>query len=175
MQQVDLQAQLDRAPDLLAARKVLLTTEFLNGRWTRLTDEPPLLNPKPQRDWWGPPAPFALHEVFDLPDNPPVEGASSSRVHRFVLKADSAAALNAQLGAEAQRQAWYQFSGEQKSNVGGFHGQEVAFDGSSSDAWYATLHAQVLLPALRFLQGEGSGGRGVVDADGVPLEGRVSG
>ena len=171
---------IDGAPDLAAARSALLRTEFSTSHgWVSQDVEPELLSPRPSRAW-RPPAPFSAHETFSLPDRPPVDGARSSSVHRFVLDADTAAALNLQLTGEAQQRTWgpKRFFGEHKSNVGGFHSNEEAFV-SAVDAercsWYSSLLHDILQPALRSLDGEGAGGRANVDANGVPLEGRITG
>jgi hypothetical protein len=166
-----------RVPDLLAARKLLLRTEYVGNFWTTSDGEAVPLSPRAHRSK-QPPSPFVTHESYDLPDHPPVDGARSSRVHRFVLAADVASDLNNQLSRDAQQQMWgpKQFFGESKSNVGGYHSPEVAFNSGAHQAWYAALLHDVLLPALRSLAGEGTGGgTSTVDADGVPLEGRISG
>lgn len=175
---------LDQAPDLATARSMLLRTEHVNGTgWASHQVDPDAIRVEPHSHWWPPPPPFATHETFELPDHPPVDGAHSSPVHRFVLTEAAAAKVNAQLSGEAQQQTWglkRYFAGETKSNVGGYHSHEEAFLCSLSERhlageWYGPLLTDVLLPALRHLDGEGAGGKAGVDADGVPLDGRITG
>ena len=159
---------------------MLLRTEFIDHRWVTSSAEPSLLAPPPLKPFWPQPslpAPFAAHDIFELPDSPPVDGARSSRVHRFVLNTETASAINSRLTHEAQRQAWGlpRLSGESKSNVGGYHSQETCFHAKCDGEWYRSLLLEVLHPALRCLDGEGSGGSEAVDVNGVPLQGRISG
>lgn len=174
--------ELDRATDFAAARSFLLRTEYASGPgWCTHEVEPELLNPRLSQQT-GQHSQFALHQTYELPDCPPVEGAQSSPLHRFVLADDVAIRLNAQLAREAQQQSWgpKQLFGETKSNVGGFHSNEEAFltglDAQSlACEWYGQLLSDVVLPALRALDGECAGGRESVNADGVPVEGRITG
>ncbi len=85
-------------------------------------------------------------------------------MHRFVTAPMAAATLNAQLEREAAYQhqwpvAWW--TGEKKSNSGGYHSREEALYRSShgESRWYDALLAQVILPALRSIASDASGGK----------------
>ena len=101
---------------------------------------------------------FESHSKLVLSDNPPNDGVRSTPVHRFVVKAGVAAALNAALRAHAlasERSS----EGVQVSNVGGFHSAESTFvrqppHPAECEAWYAELLEAVLWPALGTLVDE---------------------
>lgn len=125
---------------------------------------------------------FAEHERLTLPDRPPLkDGSQSTHVHRFVLAPDVARKVNAQLRGEAERQVSggsFRWNGEMKSNLGGYHSLEESFllDAPlKKQAWYSSVVEDVLLPAMRAIGGDGMGGPGAVDANGIPSEGRLTG
>ena len=122
---------------------------------------------------------FKLHEQMLLPDRPPVnDGSSCSPVHRFVLEASRAAALNVQLRREASERtsSVRRLFGESRSNRGGYHSIEEELElVQGKPVWYDALLAEVILPAMRALNGQCMGGKDAVDSRGVPLEGRLTG
>ena len=122
---------------------------------------------------------FKLHEQMLLPDRPPVnDGSSCSPVHRFVLEASRAAALNVQLRREASERTSgvRRLFGESRSNRGGYHSIEEELElVQGKPVWYDALLAEVILPAMRALNGQCMGGKDAVDSRGVPLEGRLTG
>ena len=120
---------------------------------------------------------FKLHERMMLPDRPPLkDGSRSSRVHRFVLEASQAEALNVQLRREASERTSgvRRLFGESRSNRGGYHSIEEELV-QGKPVWYDALLAEVILPAMRALNGQCMGGKDAVDSRGVPLEGRLTG
>ena len=120
---------------------------------------------------------FKLHERMMLPDRPPLkDGSRSSPVHRFVLEASKAEALNVKLRREASERTSgvRRLFGESRSNRGGYHSIEEELV-QGKPVWYDALLAEVILPAMRALNGQCMGGKDAVDARGVPLEGRLTG
>ena len=120
---------------------------------------------------------FKLHERMMLPDRPPLkDGSRSSPVHRFVLEASQAEALNVQLRREASERTSgvRRLFGESRSNRGGYHSIEEELV-QGKPVWYDALLAEVILPAMRALNGQCMGGKDAVDSRGVPLEGRLTG
>ena len=120
---------------------------------------------------------FKLHERMMLPDRPPLkDGSRSSPVHRFVLEASKAEALNVQLRREASERTSgvRRLFGESRSNRGGYHSIEEELV-QGKPVWYDALLAEVILPAMRALNGQCMGGKDAVDTRGVPLEGRLTG
>ena len=120
---------------------------------------------------------FKLHERMVLPDRPPLkDGSRSSPVHRFVLEESKAEALNVQLRREASERTSgvRRLFGESRSNQGGYHSIEEELV-QGEQVWYGALLTDVLLPAMRALDGQCMGGKEAVDTDGVPLEGRLTG
>jgi hypothetical protein len=120
---------------------------------------------------------FKLHERMMLPDRPPLkDGSRSSPVHRFVLEASQAEALNVQLRCEASERTSgvRRLFGESRSNRGGYHSIEEELV-QGKPVWYDALLAEVILPAMRALNGQCMGGKDAVDSRGVPLEGRLTG
>ena len=120
---------------------------------------------------------FKLHERMMLPDRPPLkDGSRSSPVHRFVLEASKAEALNVQLRREASERTSgvRRLFGESRSNRGGYHSIEEELV-QGKPVWYDALLAEVILPAMCALDGQCMGGKDAVDTRGVPLEGRLTG
>ena len=137
------------------ARLQLLCMRWLDHerRWISCREDPTEIPAAPCAFGSLPSSQFSLHEVRRLPDRPPVAGEVSD-VHRFVLQEETAAELNAQLQREAVHHhrwpmAWW--TGESKSNSGGYHSREEALRRSSHGEalWYDALLAQVVLPAIR--------------------------
>jgi len=160
------------------ARAVLPASDYAEGA------TPDLLEPQhlPREQFHASDPAFAEHERLTLPDRPPLkDGSRCTHVHRFVLKPDAADRINAQLRSEAERQVSggsFRRNGEMKSNLGGYHSLEESFSPPTppqQEAWYSSLVDDVLLPAMRAIGGEGMGGPSAVDADGIPLEGRLTG
>lgn len=159
------------------ARAVLPASDYAEGATPDLLE----LQHLPRQRFHSEPA-FVEHERLTLPDRPPLkDGSRCSHVHRFVLRPEDAERVNAQLRGEAERQVSgfsFRWNGEMKSNLGGYHSLEESFSPPTppqQEAWYSSLVEGVLLPAMRAIGGEGMGGPCAVDADGIPLEGRLTG
>ena len=161
------------ATTLAEARSLLLRTrwEERRGAWVVGAEEPIDLGDDVPCSLGSLPSDiFTVHEVRALPDHPPAESESTSLVHRFVLAADAAATLNAQLSYEAHNQnlwprSW--LNGESKSNSGGFHSREEALvrGGHWEPQWYEHILAQLLLPALRRIGRDAAANSSAVAAD----------
>ena len=173
--------------DLAQARSLLLRTEYIDSVGWKTSNEEPQASDV-ERTAAVAPVQFAAHEKIKIPDSPPIEGACSTTVHRFVYAAAAAARLNTELVREAHRQnSWPRnFAGVSISNIDGFHSREEAFQRKGHRGrWYSALMSDVLLPALRAIATDsGEGGAAddeapraaaQLDQDGLPIKGRLTG